>query len=131
MEKFELSKIEYPAMREELISYLEGLSSVDYQYNAWVSRANPDIGYDEFNYAVHFLYDDTDLANDPRSWIGIVLRGESEVAAISDVVNSIDRVFDKYGTCLTDAEYLTKLEWVDVVESSKRALIIFSQMLSF
>lgn len=114
-------------MREGLISYLEGLSNVDYQYRAWVSRANPDIGYDEFNYTVHFLYDDTDLATDARSWVGIVLRGECEVMAISDVVKSIDRVFDKYGTCLTDAEYLTKPEWVDVVESSKRALIVFSQ----
>ncbi|MDC7818957.1 MULTISPECIES: SCO4402 family protein [Pseudomonas] len=127
MEKFELSKLEYPAMREELISYLEGLSSVDYQCNAWVSRANPDIGYDEFNCAVHFLYDDTGLATNARSWGGIVLRGECEVTAISDVVKSINRVFDKYGTCLVDAEYLTKPEWVDVVESSKRALIVFSQ----
>ncbi|MFJ2456801.1 hypothetical protein ACIOWK_34805 [Pseudomonas protegens] len=128
MEKMELTDLKYPTMREELISYLQGLSSLDYQYSAWVSRTNPDIGYDEFNYTVNFLYDDTDLATDARSWVGIVLRGECEVKAISDVVKSIDRVFDKYGACLTDAECLTKPEWVDVIESSKRALIVFSQM---
>lgn len=85
------------------------------------------MAYDEFNYTVHFLYDDTDLATDPRSWIGVVLRGENEVIAISDVVKSIDKVFDKYGTRLTDAEYLAKPEWANVIESSKKALIAFSQ----
>lgn len=128
MENLELSELEYPTMRDELISYLEGLSSADYQYRAWVSRSDSDIAYDEFNYAVHFLYDDTDLATDPRSWIGIVLRGENEARAISDVVKSIDKVFDKYGTCLADEDYLTKPEWADVIESSKNALIEFSQI---
>lgn len=128
MEKLELSELEYPAMRDELISYLEGLSSADYQYSAWVSRSSSDIAYDELNYTIHFLYDDTDLATDPRSWVGIVLRGESEVRAISDVVKSIDEVFDKYGTCLADDGYLTKPEWAKVIESSKNALIEFSQV---
>ena len=128
MEKLELSELECPTMRDELISYLEGLSSADYQYSAWVSRSSSDKYYDELNYTVHFLYDDTDLATDPRSWIGIMLRGEGEVKAISNVVKSIDKVFDKYGTCLTDAEYLTKPEWDNVIQSSKNALIEFSQV---
>ncbi|QZI69187.1 hypothetical protein K5F93_22835 [Pseudomonas protegens] len=128
MEKLELSELEYPTMRDELISYLEGLSSADYQYSAWVSRSSSDIAYDELNYTIHFLYDDTDLATDPRSWVGIILRGENEVRAISDVVKSIDKVFDKYGTCLADEEYLTKPEWANVIESSKNALIEFSQV---
>lgn len=86
------------------------------------------MAYDELNYTIHFLYDDTDLATDPRSWIGVVLRGEEEVMAIFDVVKSIDGVFDKYGTLLTDAEYIVKPEWVGVIESSKKALIVFSQV---
>lgn len=128
MEKMELSELEYPTMREELVSYLEGLSNYDYQCRAWVCRSESDMAYDELNYTIHFLYDDTDLATDPRSWIGVVLRGEEEVMAIFDVVKSIDGVFDKYGTLLTDAEYIVKPEWVGVIESSKKALIVFSQV---
>lgn len=128
MEKLELSELECSTMRDELISYLEGLSSADYQYSAWVSRSSSDIAYDELNYTIHFLYDDTDLATDPRSWVGIILRGENEVRAISDAVKNIDKVFDKYGTCLADEEYLTKPEWANVIESSKNALIEFSQV---
>lgn len=124
----ELSELECPAMRDELISYLERLSSADYQYSAWVSRSSSDMSYDELNYTIHFLYDDTDLATDPRSWGGIILRGEDEVRAISNVVKSIDKVFDKYGACLADEEYLTKPEWASVIELSKNALIEFSQV---
>jgi hypothetical protein len=126
VEKLELSELKFPAMRDELISYLQGLSSAEYQYNAWVARADPVLAYDEFNYVVHFLYDDTDLATDADSWVGLIFRGESEALAISEVVRSLDVIFEKYGTALSDAEYLTKPEWAYVIESSKHALLELS-----
>ena len=126
MEKLELSELKFPAMRDELISYLLGLSNAEYQYNAWVARADPDLAYDEFNYVVHFLYDDTDLATDADSWVGLIFREGSEALAISEVVRSLDVIFEKYGTALSDAEYLTKPEWAYVIESSKNALLELS-----
>ncbi|MEX5593958.1 SCO4402 family protein [Pseudomonas orientalis] len=124
MEKLELSELKFPSMREELISYLSGLSDLDYQYQAWVERSSPSLDYDEFNYTVHFLYDDTSLAENASDWIGLVLRDEKEVRSIENLVSALNVIFDKYGTELSDREYLEKNEWLWVVNASKDALSI-------
>ncbi|WPN98510.1 SCO4402 family protein [Pseudomonas sp. MUP55] len=124
MEKLELSELKFPSMREELISYLSGLSDLDYQYQAWVERSSPGLDYDELNYTIHFLYDDTGLAENASDWIGLVLRDEKEARSVENVVGALDVVFDKYGTELSDKEYLEKREWSWVVRASKDALTI-------
>ncbi|MDN6866213.1 MULTISPECIES: hypothetical protein [Pseudomonas] len=124
MEKLELSELKFPSMREELISYLSGLSDLEYQYQAWVERSSPGLDYDELNYTIHFLYDDTGLAENASNWIGLVLRDEVEARSVENVVSALDLVFDKYGTELSDKEYLEKKEWLWVVNASKDALSI-------
>lgn len=124
MEKLELSELKFPSMREELISYLSRLSDLDYQYQAWVERSSPGLDYDELNYTIHFLYDDTGLAENASDWIGLVLRDEIEARSVENVVSALDVVFDKYGTELSDKEYLEKKEWLWVVNVSKDALSI-------
>lgn len=124
MEKLELSELKFPSMREELISYLSRLSDLDYQYQAWVERSSPGLDYDELNYTIHFLYDDTGLAENASDWIGLVLRDEIEARSVENVVSALDLVFDKYGTELSDKEYLEKKEWLWVVNASKDALSI-------
>lgn len=121
MEKLELSQLKYPEMREELIDYLHGLSDREYQYQAWVEGNRPGGGHDELDYAIHFLYDDTDLANDTESMVGWILTGKDEVNAITNLVNILDALFDKYGTELTDKEYLIKDEWGGVIKAAKFA----------
>ena len=111
-------------MREELISYLSRLSDLDYQYQAWVERSSPGLDYDELNYTIHFLYDDTGFAENASDWIGLVLRDEIEARSVENVVSALDLVFDKYGTELSDKEYLEKKEWLWVVNASKDALSI-------
>ncbi|CAM4247552.1 CdiI immunity protein domain-containing protein [Bordetella tumbae] len=122
MEDLELSGLKCPAMRKELIDYLQGLADKDYQYKAWVNDQRPGGGHDELNYAIHFLYDDTNLAGDPRSTLGWFLKNDEEVVSISDLVKKIDFVFGKYGLELTDKEYIEKPEWDDVVQAAKTAL---------
>jgi len=122
MEKLVFSELKYPSMRDELISYLEGLSDPSYQYKAWVERTSPELSYDELNYTVHFLYDDTQLANDPDAWIGLVLKNKDEAQALKGVGNAIENVFEIYGLDLSDSEYLGKKEWACVVEASRHAL---------
>ena len=124
MEKLELSELKFRSMREELISYLSGLSDLEYQYQAWVERSSPGLDYDELNYTVHFLCDDTWLAENASNWIGLVLRDEIEARSVENVVSALDLVFDKYGTELSDKEYLEKKEWLWVVNASKDALSI-------
>jgi hypothetical protein len=62
-------------MRVELIGYLQALSDPDYQRIAWIEQRLPigSIKYDEFDYAIHFLYDDTNLGENPEADIGDIL----------------------------------------------------------
>lgn len=117
----ELSKLKYPWLREELISYLDGLANEQYQYDAWVAKKRPSGGYDELDYTIHFFYDDTDLACNPNSLIGEILIGAEEASAIGFLIKELDFLFEKYGTELTDSEYLSKEEWKAVVQAAKYA----------
>ncbi|PHM51184.1 SCO4402 family protein [Xenorhabdus sp. KK7.4] len=126
MEKLELSRLKYPHMREELIDYIHGLCDEEYQYQAWVEGNRPGGGHDELDYTIHFLYDDTDLAKSPESMIGWILTGKAEADAIASLVSALDAVFDKYGTELTDKEYLIKAEWIKVINTAQKAKKILS-----
>ncbi|WP_018236021.1 hypothetical protein [Ensifer sp. BR816] len=81
--------------------------------------------YDELDYTIHFLYDDTELASDPESTIGVFLYDHREAEGIRSIIAAIDRVFEKYGLELSDAEYLSKLEWMQVVAAASKALPVF------
>ena len=124
MEEMELSGLKCPEMRKELIDYLKSLADKDYQYKAWVDDQRPGGGHDELDYAIHFLYDDTNLARDPKSTLGWLLKNNEEVTLISDLIGSIDHVFDKYGLELLDKEYIEKPEWDAVIQAARMALIV-------
>jgi len=125
MESWVFPKLKFPSIREELIGYLRGLSDINYQYRAWVYREASDTFYDELDYAIHFLFDDTDLATDARSWIGLVLTGDEEAQVVEGVVRNINELFFLHGVELEDAEYLATPAWMKVVDSSKEALAVF------
>ncbi|WP_081489010.1 SCO4402 family protein [Cupriavidus basilensis] len=127
MEKLELSKLKFPSMREELIDYLHGLSDKEYQYQAWVNHECPRGGYDELDYAIHFLYDDTKLASDPASTVGWILVDDKEVGLMENLIVKINIMFDKYGFGLDDKDYIEKVEWDDVVNSARIAGEYFSK----
>lgn len=93
-----------------------------------VEGNRPNGGYDELDYTVHFLYDDTELASDPASMIGWILLSLDEVNAISNVIKALDVVFNKYGLNLTDKEYIEKDEWANVVEMAKIAKDIMASI---
>lgn len=117
-----MSDLRYPQMRLELIEYINALSDISYQNRVWVGGIlEGPVVHDEFDYAIHFLYDDTSLASDPFSMIGEVLRNSMEAEKISTLIKAIDLVFDKYGTKLSDAEYLRKPEWEAVVLAAQDA----------
>jgi len=109
-------------MRGELIEYLKGLSDPDYQRECWVKKNfPPGIEYDCFDNAVHFLFDDTRLASDPSSMIGMILEDEHEVRLVYNVCQKIDDVFDRHGLDLTDEQYINCAEWAAVVNAAEQA----------
>lgn len=122
------SGVRYPWMREELLEYIKGLSDIEYQRRVWVSGlGGGGKRHDELDYAVHFLFDDTRLAKDPLSTVGWILMSEAEVAPVSKLISRIDEIFEKYGTGLTDEEYIALPEWGSVVLAAKEALTALRQ----
>lgn len=118
-----MNDIQYPMMRAELIDYLNNLSDIEYQRRIWVlGKSEGLILHDELDYTIHFLFDDTQLASDPFSTIGVILRSSEEAKKISKLVNLINIIFQKYGTKLSDAEYIELVEWGDVVITAKEAV---------
>jgi hypothetical protein len=115
--------IQYPNMREELVGYLRSLSDIEYQKRIWVEGLSEEgVQHDELDYAIHYLYDDTNLAENPESTVGVILRNNLEASRIASLISSIDVIFEKYGKCLADAEYMALPEWQAVIAAAQNAL---------
>ncbi|MEG4166820.1 MULTISPECIES: SCO4402 family protein [unclassified Microcoleus] len=115
--------VKYPKMREELLETLRSLADREYQHKVWLKNDYPaGIECDSFDEAVHFLYDDTVLAENPDAAIGVIIEDEKEARLISAVCQAIDLVFEALGTGVPDEEYIKSSEWTSVVEAASRAL---------
>jgi hypothetical protein len=68
------------------------------------------------------LYDDTQLATDPFATIDWILCDKDEAEQIVALVKTINAIFQKYGTGLSDAEYISLPEWDSVVREAKTTL---------
>lgn len=112
MEKLEFSEIKFPDIRVNLIAYVNSLSDMQYQKQFWGKKdpENPEF-YDDFDESIHFLYDSTDIASDPESWIGLALKNTTEANLISNLDKSLNELFEKHGTDLKDEEYMQMKEW--------------------
>jgi len=121
MENMEFTKLRYPNLRDQLIDCLRSLSDRAYQRDAWVNRNLPLGQGDNFDLAIHVLFDDLGLEEDPRGAIGVFLYDEAEIVLISDLIEALNAIFDKYGTSLSDEDYIEKPEWKRVLETAKIA----------
>lgn len=117
-------KIDFPEMREELIEYIKELSDLEYQKRYWgkVNPTSPNF-YNDFNQTIHFLYDDSNIAEDPDSWIGLVLISQEESSLIKTLHNRIECLFKSYGTKLSDEDYMNTLEWKNIISISLKLYI--------
>jgi len=110
-------------MRAELLETLRGLADREYQQRAWVDHNYPPgVLYDSFDEAVHFLFDDTILAENPNVAIGVIVEDEKEARLIAAVCTAIKQVFEALGTELSDQEYINSSEWANVVDAAFFAL---------
>ncbi len=118
-----MTEIKYPSMRTELRGYLDPLSDAAYQKKVWL-RGEPhgSVVHDNFGNAVHFLFDDTELSSEPHAAIGDILRNASEADQVAAVVAALEVIFDRYGTEMSDAEYIALPEWQQVLKAAASAL---------
>jgi hypothetical protein len=116
-----MGDIQYPNMRNEIVSAVHALADRKYQWAAWVRRELPPGRYDEFTYRIHVLYDDTQVLEDPDGAVGVVLRSTREADAMRELASAINALFDSLGTELSDEQYLRAPGWGSVVEAANEA----------
>ena len=126
-------KPKFIEMREELIETLRALSDKKYQESAWVRGEFPEgIEYDDFDLAVHFLFDDTCLAERPEDLIGYCLIDKQEAQLVHAVTESIDQVLSELGNETSDLEVISSPLWHNVIQTAKKAhqIIEFNQSIA-
>ena len=103
--------LKFPEMRNQLIVTVEALSDFAYQKECWIKdNCPPPVQHDNFDLAVHFLFDDSGLDDDVKGMIGYILKDDNEADLVSKLCKAIDEVLIKYGNDLTDHEYIHKPE---------------------
>jgi hypothetical protein len=82
----------------QLIEVLETLTDLETQEKLWGQNAQYGHGY--FTDAMHFLLDDSDLADQPDKAIGVILEDKIEAEAVGAVAHAILEIFKKIGNNL-------------------------------
>lgn len=119
--------VQYPKMRGELLETLRSLASREYQEKAWINHNYPaGVLYDSFDEAVHFLFDDTILAENPNTAIGVILETEKEARLIAAVCTAIEQLLEAHGTEMSDKEFINSAEWTNVVGTASLALQVIT-----
>ena len=82
--------------------------------------------YDCFDFVVNFLFDDTDLAENPEDYIDYCLRNKQEAELLKPVTKAIDRLLAKLGNKRSDLEYISSPLWLEVIQTTKIAYDFFT-----
>ena len=118
--------MKYPDMYKQLLRHITALADPEYQRKVWVDGDYPPgVQLDNFDLVIHFLFDDTLLAEKPESAIGWFLENKQQAAAVKKIIDRIDRILDDHVDIDTDEEYIALDEWIGVVEAARDALKLF------
>ncbi|MDH6221681.1 SCO4402 family protein [Streptomyces pseudovenezuelae] len=128
MELADMTDVDFPEMRENILSAVRALSDSEYQDRVWVRREYPQEGYfDDFSLNLNILFDDTLVLEEPTLALGKTLRSQEEVAAMTELAERIELVLKTEGSDRSDAEYMESRHWPGVVESASRAYLILTE----
>ncbi|MDT0486992.1 SCO4402 family protein [Streptomyces doebereineriae] len=127
MELADMTDVEFPEMRENVLSAVRALSDAEYQNRVWIRREYPHEGYfDDFSLNLNILYDDTLVLEDPALALGKVLRSHEEVSVMAELAERIDLVLREEGSGRSDAEYLRSRHWAGVLIAASRAYSVLA-----
>lgn len=116
-------RLELPFVRRELISHMETLSDPDEQRALWIEhRPYKGAQFGTFDTVIDFLHREYDLADTPYDFIDEVLVDENEASLLKELDRKLDILFERYGGKLSDAEYIAKPEWQDVILAARKLL---------
>ncbi|MFB9927596.1 hypothetical protein ACFORO_20305 [Amycolatopsis halotolerans] len=110
-----MSGIRFPGIRTQIVSAIVSLSDRDYQERVWIRREfpHPDY-YDEFDLAVHSLFDDSPILPSPApGCVGELIYADEEIP-LARLGEMLGPLIDELGD-VPDAEYLNSPQWPEVV----------------
>lgn len=102
--------LRFPSLRAELLEYLADLAADD-------RLKKPD----DLDFVVHFLFDDTDLADPGRSTVGLVLFSEEERQSLLSLTQVIGVLVDELGDATT-AKYVERPVWHQIRRLARSSL---------
>lgn len=125
-----MTTVTLPSMRVRLVDHLMELASSPDHEDEWVrsspsgKRASPLLGE-----LIHFLFDDTPLAENAAAQVGVILASDEEARAVQALADAIDGMLDRYESAprLPLGEYYFKPEWAGLVDRAQRALEAMKQ----
>jgi hypothetical protein len=111
-----------PYARWEVMLALASLSDREYQERVWIRQQLPHKNYiDNFDNAVHALYDDWIVLPEPRAAVGSVLVNGPEVERIAALGVTLDGLLEELGES-PDSAYLAHADWDTVLAQASSAL---------
>lgn len=125
---FPLMDLKFPTMRRELIDALDVFSDVEAQGRHLSRSEDFGNGFDgRLATAIHFLFDDTNIEDNPNSHIGFFLFDEAEAKAVHKLAETLDSMLGEPGEHIDSRRLLNHREWGRVVDLSNSALALVSR----
>lgn len=115
-------RVEFPAMRADVITALGSLSDFAYQRRVWAGgQVHAGEFPDSLNDVVHWLFDDTRVLPDPADSVGSYLLPGDEVERLRILGKSFSDLLEKYDVYDTDS-VLADARWPQVCIDAANAL---------
>lgn len=112
------SQLRFQSRRSELLFTLDDIINLE-------SEAGATQNDREIDFIVHFLFDDTDLAEDPASEVGNTLFDDDEAEAVKSVTSLLDLMISEIGD-KADKDFLAHHSWDTLIDRAKKALDMLS-----
>ena len=114
--------VQNPGLRKELIFNIRSLADPIYQKRVWVDLELPVMPYeDNFDQAIHFLFDDMCLDTHIDQSMGVMLENAAEADAVQAVIEVLEIALENLPQNATDEHYINSIYWTDVISASRYA----------
>ncbi len=114
------SEILLPNKRNELIQILTELSDSSLQTSLWI-RHEDYPNSSGIDHVFHFLFDDTDLADDPYSEIARILKNRTEAKMLEDLTTALHAMLLRLGD-QHSKNFMADKAWPSIIAKSRLVL---------
>ncbi|HNT78706.1 MAG TPA: hypothetical protein PKH77_27165 [Anaerolineae bacterium] len=114
--------LKYPGLRNNLIFTLRALADPVYQQKVWVDSITPREGYiDNFDEAVHCIFDALSLEMHLEAAIDVILQDPREADMVKALVQSLNAALNNVPSNVPDQMFIESDYWPAVVRTAREA----------